>query len=122
MGSSVVANRALTGNRRVNLAGALTLVLIFICGGLVGALVMDTMIHSRTRPVGFDSIDGKAAYFAKVEKDLSLTPQQAAQMESILNDFWQYYRTVLSDGKQRIEQILTPDQKTKFERMLQENK
>ena len=122
MGSSVVANRALTGSRRVNLAGALTLVLIFICGGLVGALVMDTMIHGRARPVGFDSIDGKAAYFARVEKDLSLTPQQAAQMESILNDFWQYYRTVLSDGKQRIEQILTPEQKTKFERMLQENK
>jgi len=122
MGSSVIANRALSGNRRVNLAGALTLVLIFICGGLVGALVMDTMIRNRVRPVAFDSIDGKAAYFAKVEKDLNLTPQQAAQMESILNDFWQYYRTVLSDGKQRIEQILTPEQKTRFERMLQENK
>jgi hypothetical protein len=122
MGSSVIANRALSGNRRVNLAGALTLVLIFICGGLVGALVMDTMIRNRARPVAFDSIDGKAAYFAKVEKDLNLTPQQAAQMESILNDFWQYYRTVLSDGKQRIEQILTPEQKTRFERMLQENK
>jgi hypothetical protein len=122
MGSSVISNRALTGNRRVNLAGALTLLLIFICGGVVGALVMDTMIHNRTRTVGFDSIDGKAAYFAKVEKDLNLSSQQAAQMESILNDFWQYYRTVLSDGKQRIEQILTPEQKTKFERMLQENK
>ncbi len=122
MGSSVAANRGLAANRRVNLAGALTLLLIFLCGGLVGALVMDTVIHNRTRPVGFDSIDGKAAYFAKVERDLSLTPQQAAQMESILNDFFQYYRTVLSDGKQRIEQILTPEQKVKFERMLQEKK
>jgi hypothetical protein len=41
-------------------------------------------------------------------------------MRSILTDFWDYYRTVLSDGKSRIEQILTAEQRRKFQQMLQE--
>jgi len=41
-------------------------------------------------------------------------------MESILNDFWQYYRTVLSDSKTKVEQILNDEQRRKFERILQE--
>ena len=38
----------------------------------------------------------------------------------VLNDFWQYYRTVLSDGKQRVEQLLDEEQRKKFERLLQQ--
>jgi hypothetical protein len=39
-------------------------------------------------------------------------------MESILNDFWQYYRTVLSDSRTKVEQILNEEQRRKFERIL----
>ena len=39
-------------------------------------------------------------------------------MELILDDFAKYYRTVLSDGRSRIVQILSPEQKRKFERLL----
>jgi hypothetical protein len=42
-------------------------------------------------------------------------------MESVLNDFWQYYRTVLSEGKTRVELLLTDAQRKKFERMLQDH-
>jgi len=42
-------------------------------------------------------------------------------MQSVLNDFWQYYRTVLTDGRSRVEQILNEDQRKKFGRMLQES-
>ena len=35
----------------------------------------------------------------------------------MLNDFWQYYRTVLSDSKQRVEQLLNDEQRKKFERL-----
>jgi len=38
----------------------------------------------------------------------------------VLNDFWQYYRTVLSDSKQRVEQLLNEEQRQKFERLLQQ--
>jgi Spy/CpxP family protein refolding chaperone len=98
------------------------LALVFLCGGVAGAVAMDAVFHSRPRISAFDTTQGKAAYFEKVQKDLDLTPEQARQMESILNDFWQYYRTVLADGKQRIEQVLTPAQKKRFEQLLQEQK
>ena len=41
-------------------------------------------------------------------------------MESILDDFAKYYQTVLSDGRARIFNILTDEQKVKFEKMLKE--
>ena len=53
-------------------------------------------------------------------RDLDLTPAQTEQMETILDDFAKYYRTVLSDGKSRILQILNEEQKRKFEKVLQE--
>ncbi len=77
--------------------------------------------HSRLHRSAFWTDSGKAAYLAKVKKELDLTPTQAAQMESILDDFSLYYRTVLSDGKTRIMQILNDEQKQKFERLLQES-
>jgi len=56
----------------------------------------------------------------RLQKELDLTPAQSEQIQSVLNDFWQYYRTVLSDSKQRVEQLLNPDQRKKFERLLQQ--
>ena len=50
-----------------------------------------------------------------MKRELNLTPVQQEQMESILNDFWQYYRTVLSDSKTKVEQILNEEQRKKFE-------
>ena len=44
------------------------------------------------------------------------------QIQSVLNDFWQYYRTVLSECRGRIDQLLTPEQRVKFEQILQEQK
>ncbi len=55
-----------------------------------------------------------------MQKELDLTPAQSEQMQSILNDFWQYYHSVLSDSKSRVEQILTEEQRHKFERLLQD--
>jgi len=103
-------------------AGALTLLLVFLCGAVVGALAMDLGVHNRQRNTTLDTLQGKgkAATFARLQKDLSLTPAQSEQVQSTLDDFWQYYRSVLSDCKQRIEQSLTAGQKAKFERLLQE--
>jgi Spy/CpxP family protein refolding chaperone len=94
--------------------------LVFLCGAATGALVMDFGIHNRARTPAFDTPAGKAAYFGRIQKELDLTPAQSEQIESVLNDFWQYYRTVLSDSKQRVEQILNPEQRKKFEQLLQQ--
>jgi hypothetical protein len=100
---------------------AVTLALVFLCGAAAGALVMNLGVHARLHQPKFDSEAGKALYFERMQRDLNLTPVQLDQMRSTLNDFWQYYRTVLTDGKSRVEQILNAEQRKKFERMLQEN-
>jgi hypothetical protein len=100
-------------------ACAASLVLVFLVGAAAGALVMDFKVH-RNRIPAFETAAGKALYFERMQRELNLTPQQSEQMQSVLNDFWQYYRTVLTDGKQRVESILTEEQRVKFAKMLQQ--
>jgi Spy/CpxP family protein refolding chaperone len=96
------------------------LVLVFLCGAGAGALAMTLGVHRALHQPDFDTPTGKIRFFERMQKELNLTPAQSEQMQSILNDFWQYYRSVLSDSKSRVEQILTYEQRQKFERMLQD--
>jgi Spy/CpxP family protein refolding chaperone len=100
-----------------------TLTLVFLCGAAAGAVAMNFGLHTLLhRGPSFDTTVGKEFYFDRMKRELNLTPLQQEQMESILNDFWQYYRTVLSDSKTKVEQILTEEQRKKFERILQEKR
>jgi hypothetical protein len=102
-------------------AGGIILALVFLCGAAAGALVMNSGVHARLhQQPAFDTAAGKALTFDKLQKELDLTPAQAEQVNSILNDMWQYYRTVLSDSKSRVEQVLNETQRVKFERLLQQ--
>ena len=83
---------------------------------------MNLGVHTRLHQPAFDTPQGRTLEFGKLQKELSLTPSQAEQVQSILNDFWQYYRTVLSDSKSRVEQVLTPEQREKFEHLLQQQR
>jgi Spy/CpxP family protein refolding chaperone len=98
-----------------------TLSLVFLCGAAAGAVVMSFGAHTRLHQPAFDTASGKAAYFARIQKELDLTPAQTAQMQSILNDLWQYYQLVINDSRTRVEQVLTEEQRKKFERILQEH-
>src|SRR5215471_10580115 len=100
-------------------ACAVALALVFLVGAATGAVVMDFKVH-RNRVPSFETPAGKALYFERMQRELNLTPAQSEQMQSVLNDFWQYYRTVLTDGKQRVESLLTEEQRQKFEKMLQQ--
>jgi len=99
---------------------AVTLVLVFLCGAVAGALAMNLGVHTRLHQPTFDSPAGKTLNLEHLQKELNLSATQTEQMRSVLNDFWDYYRTVLSDGKVRVEQILNEEQRKKFERILQE--
>jgi hypothetical protein len=101
-------------------ACGIALLLVFLCGAAAGALVMDFGVHRTSRIPSFETPAGKALYFERMQRELNLTPAQSEQMQSVLNDFWQYYRTVLSDGKQRVEALLNDEQRVKFEKMLQQ--
>jgi hypothetical protein len=101
-------------------AGISTLLLVFLCGMVVGALAFNLGAHKRLHREAFWTASGKDAAVSRVKKELDLTPLQVEQMESILDDFAKYYTTVLSDGKARIMQILDDNQKKKFEQLLAE--
>jgi hypothetical protein len=101
-------------------AGAGVLLLVFLCGAVAGALAMNLGAHTMLHPHPFWDNSSKAEYLKSVTKQLDLSPDQANQMSSILDDFAKYYQTVLSDGKARIFNILSDDQKRKFEKMLKE--
>jgi hypothetical protein len=123
MSSVSLIERTATGRSwDPKVACAVALTLVFLCGGALGALVMDIRIHNRFRPPVFDTPAGKALYFERLQRELDLTPTQSEQIQTVLNDFWQYYRTVLSDSKQRVEQLLTDEQRVKFEKMLQQQR
>jgi uncharacterized membrane protein len=100
----------------------MSLVLVFLCGAVAGALIMDFGVHNRQRPPAFETAQGQTLYFERLQKELNLTVPQSEQVKSILNDFWQYYRTVLSEGRTRIDQVLTPEQRQRFAQLLQEQK
>jgi Spy/CpxP family protein refolding chaperone len=96
------------------------LLLVFLCGAVAGALAMNLGAHNMLHPHPFWDNSSRAEYLKSVTKQLDLSPDQATQMASILDDFAKYYQTVLSDGKARIFNILNEEQKRKFEKMLKE--
>ena len=122
MNANLLDTAAARGPWNARVTCGVTLALVFLCGAAIGAVVMDFGVHGRGQVAAFDTPQGKADYFARMQRELNLTPAQSEQIELILTDFWQFYRTVLSDSKQRIEVVLTPQQKVRFERLLQDQK
>jgi hypothetical protein len=102
-------------------AGFGVLSLVFLCGALAGAVAMNLGFHRMLHQRPFWESNPRSDYLKTVKRELDLSPQQTAEMESILNDFAKYYQTVLSDGKARILNILNDKQKRQFEKMLKEH-
>jgi Spy/CpxP family protein refolding chaperone len=103
------------------------LLLVFLCGATVGALAMraglhDAM-HKSSGPYWKDG--GKDVILERFKKELSLTPEQTKQMETVLDDFMTYLQTLQSqmdevraNGKDRIVRILNEEQRKKFDQMV----
>lgn len=99
----------------------LSFLLVFLCGVVLGAVVMSFSGHASlhgTPPVA----SGLAMSVREWKDELNLSDQQTVQLTSILDDFSHYYDNVLADGNSRIMQILNPDQRRRFEQMLREHK
>jgi hypothetical protein len=99
----------------------LSLVLVFLCGALAGALVMSYWGHDGlhgARP----GKDGMSMSIREWKQELNLTEEQTRQLTSVLDDFSRYYDNLLSDGNSRILQILNEDQKKKYRQMMAEHK
>ena len=105
-----------------------TLLFVFLSGAVVGAVTLRMGYKPERHRVGpYWSEGGKDAFLQKFKKELDLTPQQAIDVEQILDDFMSYYQMldaqmtdVRATGKKRILRLLNDDQKAKFERMMNE--
>ncbi len=100
-----------------------SLVLVFLCGVVLGALVMGYgehtgIIHSH-KPATAAS-RGFAISAEEMRRQLDLSDQQARQLNSILDDFGRYYDNLMADGQTRIRQILNDEQRRKFDRLIAE--
>lgn len=97
-----------------------SLLLVFLCGSVLGAVVMSFWLHPGmhgTQPANRYNISTK-----EWKQQLDLTDEQARQLTSILDDFSHYYDNLLADGNTRIMQILNPDQRRKYEQMMRDHR
>lgn len=120
MSASLLERAALSKASDPKIMCAVVLTLVFLCGAAAGALAM-SLGHTHLHQPAFDTPAGRALNLERLQKELQMTPAQAEQVKSILNDFWDYYRTVLSDSKVRVEQVLNEEQRKNFERILRES-
>lgn len=101
---------------------------VFLCGGVIGAITMRVSLHEHLHKGGTSSYwkDDKTQFFSyeKLKKDLNLTPDQSERLKTILDDFVKYHEDVLAQiddvratGKNRIIQMLTPEQRKRFEEL-----
>lgn len=118
----------MTGDRRPTWHHPKVLVLllvVFLCGGAAGSLVTRLISPRSTASAWKDG--GKTFTLEMLKKDLDLTPEQAAQIETVLDEFVLYYQNLQgqmddfrADGKERILRVLTPAQREKFNRKMSE--
>lgn len=103
-------------------------VLVFLCGAVLGAVVMSFSGHANlhgTSPLGPPGVIASGAMPISIrewKEELNLTDQQTVQLRSILDDVFRYYDNVLADGNTRILQILNPEQRRRYEQMLREHR
>ncbi len=103
------------------------LLLIFLCGALAGAITMRAGLHERLHRnarMPFWTDRGQVFSYETLQKELNLTPDQSERLKSILDDFVKYHddleaqiEDVRATGRNRIVQILTPEQRTRFEKL-----
>ncbi len=118
----LAADRASWQNPRI----LTTLVMVFLCGALVGAITMRSGLHDKLhRSAAAYWKDGQSEFsYDRLKRDLNLTPDQAERLKTILDDFVKYHEDlqaqiedVRATGRNRILQMLTPEQRRRFEQL-----
>jgi hypothetical protein len=93
-----------------------TLVVIFLCGAAFGSVLTRSYIHKR-----IDEKRSVAMSLQNLKTELRLTPDQEKIVTRELDDYAKYYQNieeqredVAAVGKKRIFDVLTPEQKKRF--------
>jgi Spy/CpxP family protein refolding chaperone len=98
------------------------ILLVFLAGAAVGAVGMRTQLHREGRHLPGWADGGKPIVMDKWKRELNLTDDQVSKIETTLDDFALYYDNLLAGGHESIVKVLTPEQRVKFERMVQNAK
>jgi uncharacterized membrane protein len=96
----------------------LSLILVFLCGAVAGAMAMNYWHHRSGRA----EASRISMSVREWRQKLDLSDDQTRQLTSILDDFSRYYDNVLSDGNSRVMQILNDEQKRRYEKMVQSHR
>lgn len=116
------ADRASWQNPRV----LATLILVFLVGAMAGAITMRAGLHEKLhRSAAAYWHEGRNEFsYDVLQKELNLTPEQSARLKTILDDFVKYHEDlqaqiedVRATGRNRIMQILNPQQRQRFEEL-----
>jgi uncharacterized membrane-anchored protein YhcB (DUF1043 family) len=119
----VAAERAPWQNPRI----MSTLMLVFLAGAAVGALSMRFGLHGWLHQPATASQQpaSRDAVLDRFKTQLDLDNTQTEKLGLVLDDYRQYYQSLQeqlddlrSSGKTRIMQILNPEQREKFEKMM----
>jgi hypothetical protein len=105
------------------------LAVIFLCGVACGSAVTRNYLHSkifmRTQYVGLDA--AQRVGLNRLKAELNLTADQERVVTKVLDDYAKYYQNIEDEredvaehGKQRILDILTPEQRKKFSELFGE--
>jgi len=105
-----------------------TLFLVFLAGAASGALSMQFGLHDKLHRVTAASHEPtRDAVLQKFKTELDLSGDQSQRIALVLDDYRMYYQSLQdqfddlrSTGRTRILQILNPDQRDKFEKMMTE--
>ncbi|MEO8027557.1 MAG: hypothetical protein ABI823_13840 [Bryobacteraceae bacterium] len=115
------------GSDRPNVRIATTLLLVFVAGAISGGLAVRYGLPTARAVRSGPSLKmgNKEIFLQRFKTELDLTSDQVRDVSAALEDFNMYYQSlqdqledVRATGKNRIVQILRPDQRVKFERML----
>ncbi|HVW87775.1 MAG TPA: hypothetical protein VHB50_23985, partial [Bryobacteraceae bacterium] len=98
-----------------------SLLLVFLCGAVGGAVIMSYWIHHGSHGAP-PAAAGMSMSVREWKEELNLSDEQTRKLTSILDDFSHYYDNLLADGNSRIVQILNDEQKRKYEHMMQEHR
>jgi Spy/CpxP family protein refolding chaperone len=102
-----------------------TLILVFLTGAMAGAIGMRAGLHEQLHRSAAYWRGEKADFsYDELRKELHLTPEQSERLKTILDDFAKYHQDleaqiedVRATGRNRIVQILTPEQRRRFEQL-----
>jgi len=107
-----------------------TLALVFFAGAATGALWMSFGLHDKLHRTVSASSSGpvdRATLLRKFNEELALSPDQSQKISGVLEDYTQYYQSLqdqLDDmratGKTQILEILNQEQRTRFEKLMDE--